>query len=54
MPPSNEYGVVLTIPSSDSEQNIVLRLEDEYKLITGKIIGRKNGIEIPLKVYWVN
>lgn len=53
MPPSNEYGVVLTIPSSDSEQNIVLYFEKGHKLSNDKIIGG-NKVKIPLKVYWVN
>lgn len=53
MPPSNEYGVVLTIPSSGSKSNIVLYFKYGYKLTNNEIIGG-NEIEIPLRVYWVN
>lgn len=53
MPPSNEYGVVLTIPSSLDSENIVLHFEDRYTLSNGKIIGGKN-VNVPLRVYWVN
>lgn len=53
MPPSNEYGVVLTIPSSDSEQNIVLYFEKGHKLSNDKIIGG-DKVKIPLRIYWVN
>lgn len=53
MPPSNEYGVVLTIPSSLDSENIVLHFEDRYILSNGKTIGGKN-VNIPLRVYWVN
>lgn len=53
MPPSNEYGVVLTIPSSLDSENIVLHFEDSYTLSNGKIIGGKN-VNVPLRVYWVN
>ena len=53
MPPSNEYGVVLTIPSSDLEQNIVLHFEKGHKLSNNKIIGG-DKVKIPLRIYWVN
>lgn len=53
MPPSNEYGVVLTIPPSLDSENIVLHFEDRYILSNGKIIGGKN-VNVPLRVYWVN
>ncbi len=53
MPPSNEYGVVLTIPSSLDSENIVLHFEDRYILSNSKIIGGKN-VNVPLRVYWVN
>lgn len=53
MPPSNEYGVVLTIPPSLDSENIVLHFEDSYILSNGKIIGGKN-VNVPLRVYWVN
>lgn len=53
MPPSNEYGVVLTIPPSLDSENIVLHFEDSYTLSNGKIIGGKN-VNVPLRVYWVN
>lgn len=53
MPPSNEYGVVLTIPSSSSESSIVLYFKYEYKLTNDEIIGG-NEVEIPLRVYWVD
>lgn len=53
MPPSNEYGVVLTIPPSLDSENIVLHFEDRHILSNGKIIGGKN-VNIPLRVYWVN
>lgn len=53
MPPSNEYGVVLTIPSSSSKSSIVLYFKYEYKLTNDEIIGG-NEVEIPLRVYWVD
>lgn len=53
MPPSNEYGVVLTIPPSLDSENIVLHFEDSHILSNGKIIGGKN-VNVPLRVYWVN
>lgn len=53
MPPSNEYGVVLTIPPSLDSENIVLHFEDSYILSNSKIIGGKN-VNVPLRVYWVN
>ena len=53
MPPSNEYGAVLTIPSSLDSENIVLHFEDRYTLSNSKIIGGKN-VNVPLRVYWVN
>lgn len=53
MPPSNEYGVVLTIPSSGSKSSIVLYFKYGYKLTNNEIIGG-NEVEIPLRVYWVN
>lgn len=53
MPPSNEYGVVLTIPPSLDSENIVLHFEDNYILSNGKTIGGKN-VNVPLRVYWVN
>lgn len=53
MPPSNEYGVVLTIPSSSSKSSIVLYFKYGYKLTNNEIIGG-NEVEIPLRVYWVN
>lgn len=53
MPPSNEYGVVLTIPPSLDSENIVLHFEDRYILSNGKTIGGKN-VNVPLRVYWVN
>jgi hypothetical protein len=53
MPPSNEYGVVLTIPSSLDSENIVLHFEDRYTLSNSKIIGGKS-VNVPLRVYWVN
>ena len=53
MPPSNEYGVVLTIPSSSSKPSIVLYFKYGYKLTNNEIIGG-NEVEIPLRVYWVN
>ena len=53
MPPSNEYGVVLTIPSSSSKSSIVLYFKYGYKLTNDEIIGG-NEVEIPLRVYWVD
>lgn len=53
MPPSNEYGVVLTIPSSSSKSSIVLYFKYGYKLTNNEIIGG-NEVEIPLRVYWVD
>ena len=53
MPPSNEYGVVLTIPSSGSKSSIVLYFQYEYRLNNNETIGG-DGVEIPLRVYWVN
>lgn len=53
MPPSNEYGAVLTIPSSSSKSSIVLYFKYGYKLTNNEIIGG-NEVEIPLRVYWVN
>ena len=53
MPPSNEYGVVLTIPSSGSKSSIVLYFKYGYKLTNDEIIGG-NEVEIPLRVYWVD
>lgn len=53
MPPSNEYGVVLTIPPSLDSENIVLHFENSYTLSNNKIIGGKN-VNIPLRVYWIN
>ncbi|MCI5628816.1 MAG: hypothetical protein MR346_04195 [Clostridium sp.] len=53
MPPSNEYGAVLTIPPSGSKSSIVLYFKYGYKLINNEIIGG-NEVEIPLRVYWVN
>lgn len=53
MPPSNEYGVVLTIPSSSSKSSIVLYFKHGYKLTNDEIIGG-NEVEIPLRVYWVD
>lgn len=53
IPPSNEYGVVLTIPPSLDSENIVLHFEDKYTLSNNKTIGGKN-INVPLRVYWVN
>lgn len=53
MPPSNEYGVVLTIPPSLDSENIVLHFEDRYILSNGKTIGGKN-VNVSLRVYWVN
>lgn len=53
MPPSNEYDVVLTIPSSSSKSSIVLYFKYGYKLTNDEIIGG-NEVEIPLRVYWVD
>lgn len=53
MPPSNEYGAVLTIPSSSSKSSIVLYFKYGYKLTNNEIIGG-NEVEIPLRVYWVD
>lgn len=53
MPPSNEYSVVLTIPSSSSKSSIVLYFKYGYKLTNDEIIGG-NEVEIPLRVYWVD
>ena len=53
MPPSNEYGVVLTIPPSLDSENIVLHFGQEYTLSNDKIIGGKN-VNVPLQVYWIN
>lgn len=53
MPPSNEYGVVLTIPSSGSKSSIVLYFQYGHRLNNNETIGG-NGVEIPLRVYWVN
>ena len=53
MPPSNEYGVVLAIPSSSSKSSIVLYFKYGYKLTNDEIIGG-NEVEIPLRVYWVD
>ncbi len=52
MPPSNEYGAVLTIPSSSSKSSIVLYFKYGY-LTNDEIIGG-NEVEIPLRVYWVD
>lgn len=53
MPPSNEYGVVLTIPSSGSKSSIVLYFQYGHRLNNNETIGG-DGVEIPLRVYWVN
>lgn len=53
MPPSNEYGVVLTIPFSDSKPNIVLYFKYGHRLNNNETIGG-DGAEIPLRVYWIN
>ena len=53
MPPSNEYGVVLTIPSSSSKSSIVLYFKYGHRLNNNETIGG-DGVEIPLRVYWVN
>ena len=53
MPPSNEYGVVLTIPPSGSESSIVLYFKHGHRLNNDETIGG-NEVEIPLRVYWVN
>lgn len=53
MPPSNEYGAVLTIPPSSSKSSIVLYFKNGHILNNDETIGG-NKIEIPLKVYWVN
>lgn len=53
MPPSNEYGVVLTIPSSGSKSSIVLYFQYGHRLNNNETIGG-DGAEIPLRVYWVN
>ena len=52
MPPSNEYGVILTIPSFDSE-NIILHFNQGYNLSNSETIGGIN-VNVPLRVYWVN
>ena len=53
MPPSNEYGVVLTIPSSGSKSSIVLYFQYGHRLNNNETIGG-DGVEIPLRVYWVD
>lgn len=53
MPPSNEYGVVLTIPSSGSKSSIVLYFQYGHRLNNNETIGG-DGVEIPLRIYWVN
>lgn len=53
MPPSNEYGVVLTIPPSGSKSSIVLYFQYGHRLNNNETIGG-DGVEIPLRVYWVN
>lgn len=52
MPPSNEYGAVLTIPSFDSE-NIILHFNQGYNLSNSETIGGIN-VNVPLRVYWVS
>ena len=55
VPPSNEYGVVLTVPPSfaSGTKTIVLHFKTGHTLSNGSVIGGKD-VDVPLRVYWIN